>query len=35
MLQRLPIALGQAKTGNPSEYLLNETHEIIYFLHQL
>ena len=29
MLQRLPIALGQVKTGNTSENLLNEIKKII------
>ena len=29
MLQRLPIALAQAKAGNTSENLLNKTHQII------
>ena len=30
MLQRLPIALAQLKTGNTSENLLNEIRQIIY-----
>ena len=30
MLQKLPIALAQAKAGNASENLLNKTHQIIY-----
>ena len=30
MLQRLPIALAQAKAGNNSENLLNEIRPIIY-----
>ena len=30
MLQRLPIALAQAKSGNTSENLLNGIHQIIY-----
>ena len=34
MLQRLPIALAQAKTGNNSESLLNEVLQIIYSLYQ-
>ena len=34
MLQRLPIALAQVKTGNNSEYLLNEIRQIVYSLHQ-
>ena len=34
MLQRLPIALVQVKTGNTSENLLNEMHPIIYSLYQ-
>ena len=33
MLQRLPIALEQVKTGNTSGNLLNEILQIIYFLH--
>ena len=33
MLQRLSIALGQVKTGNTSENLLNEIRQIIYFLY--
>ena len=33
MLQRLPIAFEQVKTGNTSENLLNEILQIIYFLH--
>ena len=31
MVQRLPIALAQIKTGNTSENLLNEIRQIIYF----
>ena len=34
MLQRLPIALAQVKTGNNSENLLNEIRKIIYSLYQ-
>ena len=34
ILQRLPIALAQVKIGNPSEDLLNEIRQIIYFLYQ-
>ena len=34
MLQRLPIALAQVKTGNNSENLLNEITQIIYSLYQ-
>ena len=34
MLQRLPIALAQAKAGNTSENLLNEIIQIIYSLYQ-
>ena len=34
MLQRLPIALAQVKTGNNSENLLNEIRQIIYSLYQ-
>ena len=34
MLQRLPIALTQVKTGNTSENLLNEIRKIIYSLYQ-
>ena len=30
MLQRLPIALPQVKTGNTSEILVNEIRQIIY-----
>ena len=34
MLQRLPIALGQVKSSNTSENLLNEIKEIIYSLYR-
>ena len=34
MLQRLPIALLQVKTGNNSGNLLNEIRKIVYFLYQ-
>ena len=34
MLQRLPIALAQAKAGNNSQSLLNEIRQIVYFLYQ-
>ena len=34
MLQRLPIALAQAKAGNNSESLLNEIRQIVYSLYQ-
>ena len=34
MLQRLPIALAQVKAGNPSENLLNEIRQIMYFLYR-
>ena len=34
MLQRLPIALAQVKTGNNSESLLNEIRQIVYTLYQ-
>ena len=34
MLQRLPIALAQVKTGNDSESLLNEIRQIVYSLYQ-
>ena len=34
MLERLPIALAQVKTGNNSENLLNENRQIIYSLYQ-
>ena len=34
MLQRLPIALAQVKTGNNSEILLNEIRQIVYSLYQ-
>ena len=33
MLQRLPIALAQVKTGNNSENLLNQIRQIIYALY--
>ena len=33
MFHRLPIALTQVKAGN-SESLLNETRQIVYFLHE-
>ena len=32
MLQRLPIALAQLKTGNNSEISLNEIRKNVYFL---
>ena len=31
MLERLPIALAQVKTGKLSENLANEIHQIIFF----
>ena len=34
MIQRLPIALAQTKTGNNSESLLNETRQIVHSLYQ-
>ena len=34
MLQRLPIALAQVKSGNNSQSLLNEIKQIVYFLYQ-
>ena len=34
MLQRLPIALAQVKTGNNSKNLLNQIRKIIYSLYQ-
>ena len=34
MLQRLPIALAQIKTGNNSESLLNEIRQIVYSFYQ-
>ena len=34
MLQRLPIALSQVRTGNTSENLLNEIRQIIYSLYR-
>ena len=34
MLQRLPIALAQVKTGNNSESLLSEIRQIVYSLNQ-
>ena len=33
MAQRLPISLGQVKSGNTSENLLNKIREIIYSLY--
>ena len=35
MLQRLPIALVQVKSGNTSENLLNEIRQIIYSLYRI
>ena len=34
MLQRLPIALAQVKTGNNSKSLLNQIRQIVYSLYQ-
>ena len=34
MLQRLPIALEQVKTGNNSEKLLHEIRQIVYSLYE-
>ena len=34
MLQRLPIALVQVKTGNTSKNVLNETRQIIYSMYR-
>ena len=34
MLQRLPIALAQVKTGNTSENVLNVIRQIIYSLYR-
>ena len=34
MLQRLPIALAQVKSGNNSKSLLNEIKQIVYSLYQ-
>ena len=34
MIQRLPIALAQTKTGNNSESLLNEIRQIVHSLYQ-
>ena len=34
MLQKLPITLAQVKTGNASENLLNEIHQIIYSMYR-
>ena len=34
MLQRLPIALAQVKTGKTSENLINKIRQIIYSLYQ-
>ena len=35
MLQRLPIALAQLKTGHTSENLLNEITQVIYYLYRV
>ena len=35
MLQRLPIALAQLKSGNTSENLLNKIRQIIYSLYRV
>ena len=35
MLQRLPLALAQIKSGNNSESLLNEICQIVFSLYQL
>ena len=35
MLQRLPIAIAQVKTGNNSESLLNEIRKSVYSLYSL
>ena len=35
MLQSLPVALAQVKTGETSENLLNEIRQIIFFLHHV
>ena len=34
MLQRLPIAVAQGKTGNNSESSLNQIRKIVYYLYQ-
>ena len=34
MLQRLPIALVQVKSGNTSENLLNQIRQVIYALYR-
>ena len=34
ILQRLPVALAQVKSGNNSESLLNEIRQIVYSLYQ-
>ena len=34
MLQRLPIALAQVKSGNDSQNLLNEIRQVIYSMYQ-
>ena len=34
MLQRFQIPLAQVKAGNTSENLLNEIHQLIYYLYQ-
>ena len=34
MLQGLPVALAQVKTGNTSENLINKIRQIVYSLHR-
>ena len=34
MLSRLPISLGQLKSGNNSEKLKNEIRQLLYFLYR-
>ena len=34
MLERLPIALAQVKSGNNSESLLDEIRQIVYYMYQ-
>ena len=34
MLQRLPIALAEVKTGSNSQSILNKIGQIVFFVHQ-
>ena len=34
MLQRLPIALAEVKTGSNSQSILNKIRQIVFFVHQ-